>query len=379
MFAPFRSSGLKLSPAQLPGRFGQGEVGPQAVRWLEALVEMGQRAWFIPETSAGAGLGDGSAGARSVFAGDPLEVCFEGLLRDGLLQPRDLRMIPDFPEGQPKPQAVREVRSAVLQLAAERFLRQCEQSPLVRGAFEAFCDREASWLDDFALFAALEEAQSGRRWTEWPAGLAEREPGEMAAAMVELEPEMEVARALQFFHDRQWRKLRQQARSLGVWLMSSLPAGLAAESPEAWIYQENGAEGLFGPRMDWKRACVQRRGACFDVLRVEAASTGTEAGMEVMAEHGPIPLLEAGEPYLRELTWQGEDLESWWEAVERVWRSDAAMVLADAEGFWEMPVEGLGRRLPDLDNGNERFYKILTELRGLTFKTGRCSREFLQL
>ena len=157
--------------------------------------------------------------------------------------------------------------------------------------------------------------------------------------------------------------------------MSGLPTALAADSPEAWIYQEHTGEGAGTWGSRWRQACARRRGECFEVLRVPA----DEAGPDGDAGHGHVPLVAAGPPHLVELAWQGEGKEAWWEAVERVWHSDASMVLADAAAFWGMTAEGLGGRIPELDKADEDIYKILTRMRALTFKTGRGKRENLQL
>ena len=52
--------------------------------------------------------------------------------------------------------------------------------------FEAFRAEQREWLEDYALFAALNEAEPGTPWTEWEPGLARREPKALAAARARL-------------------------------------------------------------------------------------------------------------------------------------------------------------------------------------------------
>ena len=218
-----RSSGIKLHPSSLPGRFGMGEIGPQAERWLELLERMGQRAWVMPATLPLAG-----------FAGDSLSLSFDALRNDGVLLPSDLALLPAFNEERINPGPVSEVRHAFLQLAARRFLHQVEVSPLLAHAFDKFCDGEAGWLDDWSLHSALAHAHEGRSWYEWPHDLASRQPEALAEAMVQHAAEIEEQKVLQFLHARHWQRLRARAHDLGLMLVGTLPTFVTRESAAVW-------------------------------------------------------------------------------------------------------------------------------------------------
>jgi 4-alpha-glucanotransferase len=237
MFEIPRSSGILLHPSSLPGRFGIGEIGPEALRWLETLASMGQRLWQTLPLGP-TGYGNSPYQSLSSFAGNPMLISFESLAMDGVLLPQDLVMIPSFPEGNVDFGGVIEVRTAFLKLAARRFIVQCNESPLMRRAFDVFCDREASWLDDFALFVALKEENRHRAWVEWAPALALREPAAMAEAMVRLEPEVEECKVLQFFFHRQWQKVRLRAKELGITIIGDIPIFTAHDSADVWAAPE---------------------------------------------------------------------------------------------------------------------------------------------
>ena len=42
-----RSSGVLLHPTSLPGRFGIGELGPEAFAFVDFLAEAGQSVWQV--------------------------------------------------------------------------------------------------------------------------------------------------------------------------------------------------------------------------------------------------------------------------------------------------------------------------------------------
>lgn len=123
---------------------------------------------------------------------------------------------------------------AFLKLAAQRFLAQCDASSLMRRAFDVFCEREAEWLDDYALFIALKKEHDGKSWHEWPRDLALRQPEALAQAMVRLDAEVDEVKVQQFFFNRQWEKLHARARELGVQIIGDIPIFTAHDSSDVW-------------------------------------------------------------------------------------------------------------------------------------------------
>jgi len=233
MFDISRSSGILLHPSSLPGPYGIGEIGPEAHRWLDQLAEMGQRLWQTLPLGP-TGYGNSPYQSLSSFAGNPLLISLDMLRNDGVLLPQDLTMMPTFPEDRVEFGSVIEVRSAFLKLAARRFLDQCRCSPLLRRAFDVYCDRETAWLDDFALFIALKQEQGQRSWAQWPRGLALRDPQSLAEARARCADEIEEVKVLQFFFHRQWQRLRLRARELDITLIGDIPIFAAHDSADVW-------------------------------------------------------------------------------------------------------------------------------------------------
>ena len=76
-----RCSGILLHPTSLPGRFGIGEIGRGAELWLETLHRMGQRAWQVLPLGP-TGYGNSPYQSLSSFAGNPLLISLDSLVRD---------------------------------------------------------------------------------------------------------------------------------------------------------------------------------------------------------------------------------------------------------------------------------------------------------
>src|SRR3989304_5288432 len=91
-----RSSGILLHPTSLPGRYGIGDLGDAAYRFVDFLVSAGQQLWQVLPLGP-TGYGDSPYQCFSAFAGNPLLISLDKLVEDGLLTERDLGT-PDLPQ-----------------------------------------------------------------------------------------------------------------------------------------------------------------------------------------------------------------------------------------------------------------------------------------
>jgi 4-alpha-glucanotransferase len=95
-----------------------------------------------------------------------------------------------------------------------------------RLTFEAFCAEKNAWLDSFATFMALKDANAGRPWTQWTQR-ARPEPVLVQAY-----------KFLQFQFFRQWQALRQYCHTHGVRLLGDVPIYVAHDSADVWGHPE---------------------------------------------------------------------------------------------------------------------------------------------
>jgi 4-alpha-glucanotransferase len=230
-----RSSGLLLHPTSLPGRYGIGEIGAEARRFVDFLAAAGQSTWQTLPLGP-TGFGDSPYQCFSAFAGNPLLVSLDGLVEDGLLARSDLEARPHFPEGVVAYGDVIPWKRSLLERAAERFRSAPPRA--IETAFAAFCDEHAVWLDDDALFMAVKDAHGGAVWNEWEPELMRREPGALRSWRERLEPGIHSHRFMQFAFFRQWRALRAHARERGIRLIGDVPIFAAFDSADAWAHRE---------------------------------------------------------------------------------------------------------------------------------------------
>jgi 4-alpha-glucanotransferase len=225
-----RCAGVLLHVTSLPGPHGMGDLGPAAFRFVDWLVAAGQSLWQLLPTTP---IGPANSPYQSVsaFAGSPLMVGLEPLAAKGWLEP------PRLPEGGFDPMRVdygRVVpwRLAQLRAACAGFLER--GLPVDREAFDKWCASEASWLDDYALFMALETANEGRPWWTWTDGLRRRDPEAITHARREHAMERTFWQFVQWCFDVQLKAVKQYANERGVSLMGDLPIFVAHHSADVW-------------------------------------------------------------------------------------------------------------------------------------------------
>ena len=226
-----RTSGIILHPTSLPGGYGIGELGPEAHRFVDFLAGAKQGLWQVLPLGP-TGYGDSPYQCFSAFAGNPLLVSLETLVREGWLSASDLSGPPAFPERSVDYEAVARFRLPLLDRAYERFRAQA--GPRQRRAFASFCRRERAWLDDYALFAALKDAHGLRAWPEWERDLARRRPSALARARTQWAEAILSRKFAQFQFFAQWAALRQYAHERGVRIMGDLPIFAAHDSADVW-------------------------------------------------------------------------------------------------------------------------------------------------
>jgi 4-alpha-glucanotransferase len=230
-----RTSGILLHPTSLPGRFGIGELGPEAIRFADFLSAAGQRLWQVLPLGP-TGYGDSPYQCFSAFAGNPLLVSLDVLEAEGLLTPADLADTPSFPEAEVDYGAVIDFKRSALGRACARF-REASGAP-ERDSFEAFCREQAAWLDDFALFMAVKAAHGGVAWTEWDAEIAQRRPEALERWKREKAEEIEATRLTQYFFFHQWRELRRYCQPRHIRIMGDVPIFVAHDSADVWAHPE---------------------------------------------------------------------------------------------------------------------------------------------
>lgn len=203
-----RSSGILLHPTSLPGRYGIGDLGPEAHAFADWLAEAGQTLWQMLPLGP-TGYGDSPYQLFSAFAGNPMLISPDLLVRDGVLTAGDLAGHPAFPEREVDFGAVIPWKIHILHKAYENFSSRAADT--MRDEYAGFCSRNSDWLEPFTRFMSQKEGH----------------------------PDPDESRYCQFCFFTQYEELKQYCHARNIRLMGDVPIYVAHDSADVWQSPED--------------------------------------------------------------------------------------------------------------------------------------------
>lgn len=226
-----RASGVLLHPTSLPSKYGIGELGFEALEFINFLKECGFKIWQILPLNP-VGYGESPYQSFSAFAGNPMLLSLTKLWEEGLLQKEELEEPPLFPEERVNYQLCRGYKKRMLQRAFARL----GSHGLKKSQYQAFIDNNSFWLQDYALFMALKYYLRDVPWNYWDKAIALREPSALAYWKEKLAEETNYYIFLQYQFFTQWKEIKQYAAEQGISIIGDLPLYVAYDSSDAWVH-----------------------------------------------------------------------------------------------------------------------------------------------
>ncbi len=243
-----RRSGVLLHITSLPGPYANGVIGEDAYRFVDFLQEAGYSVWqTLP---LGPTHGDGSPyQSLSVHAGNPQLIDLQWLVERGWLEEYDMHNCFTDVFG----------RSKCISIAFNNFRKineNCIDSCLGKTqkkivdckkllneekkcrAFQCFIQKQAFWLDDYALYCALKKEHQQKSWFAWPEPLKMRDADALAEARERLKQDIFYYQFEQFLFFSQWLGLKQYANERGIYLFGDLPIFVAHDSADVWAHRQ---------------------------------------------------------------------------------------------------------------------------------------------
>jgi len=232
-----RISGVLLHVTSLPSYGGVGDLGPAAYTFVDFLAAAKQRLWQVLPLSP-TGYGSSPYSALSAFAGNPVLISLERLVEDGWIDRERIAGLPGH-EGHVDFEEVYRTKLPLIEEAAGNFLDRIQGvDDDVRGRFQRFCDENAYWLTDYAMFNVLRRSQGYASWIEWPVEQAQRKHDALAAVLSDHARGLAIEQAIQFFFSEQWNALRAYCKQRDIRVMGDVAIFVNYDSADVWTHPE---------------------------------------------------------------------------------------------------------------------------------------------
>lgn len=229
-----RNAGILLHPTSLPSKYGIGDFGDDAFKFIDFLENSGQKLWQVFPLGP-TGYGDSPYQCFSAFAGNPNLISPDRLKEIELLSDDDLKNIPQHNAVQIDYGHIIEYKKNLLKKSFENFKSNFKN---FEKNFETFCNEHSEWINDFAFFMAAKEAHGGIVWKDWDKGLVQREKDSLEVWAKKLEDEIFYQKFVQFIFFNQWISVKDYANSKGIKIIGDMPIFIAYDSADLWSNKE---------------------------------------------------------------------------------------------------------------------------------------------
>lgn len=221
-----RSCGILMHITSLPSPYGIGTFGDEAEKFVDWLKSAGQSYWQVLPVGP-TGYGDSPYQSFSTYAGNPLLIDLDALIRDGLLT-REKCEAADY-GADPAYVDFDRVNNTKMKLLREAYEKFEEDA-----GYLAFERNEVIWLDDYSLFMALKTENNLVSWTKWSEELRFRKPEALADARERLKDEIGFWKFVQYTFYSQWDRLKSYANKNGIRIIGDIPIYVALDSSDVW-------------------------------------------------------------------------------------------------------------------------------------------------
>lgn len=227
-----RKAGVLLHPSSLPSKYGIGDFGKEAYRFVDFLRAAGQKVWQVLPLGP-VDYGYSPYQSPSAFAGNPLLIDIDELVEAGWLTRKDVKLPFVEKDDTVEFEAVKTFKTRCFKRAHVEFQKDAH----AQADYQAFCAKEAYWLDDYALFQAAKKEYRGASWTSWPEPVKLRKPDALKNLRDRLAENISLEKFVQYLFYRQWQRLHEYANAAGIQIMGDMPIFLSQDSADVWANQ----------------------------------------------------------------------------------------------------------------------------------------------
>lgn len=223
-----RTSGILLPVSALPSDYAIGTFGKEAYDFVDFLSDSDQHFWQILPLGH-TGYGNSPYQCFSAFAGNPYYIDPLILFKSGYIEKNELPVY----ENNSKADYGRLYgeRINLLKKAADMVDEKSSE-------FAAFEKENKFWLEDYALFMSVKEAQDMKPLKEWQEEIRLADGLVLENLRREFKAQTRLWKNIQFLFYEQWRNLKLYANTQGVEIIGDVPIYVSADSSEMWLHRE---------------------------------------------------------------------------------------------------------------------------------------------
>lgn len=219
-------AGVVMPISSLPGKYGIGSFGKEARNFIDFLDATGQKCWQVLPLNP-TSYGDSPYQSPSSIAGNPYFIDLETLALEGLLTADEL-MAHEKNGERVDYGWLYNSRYDVLRIAHSRFAWNEE--------YKKFVDKNAEWLEKYALFMALKVKNNYLEWSLWSE--EHRDYKKAIENKSEFEDEMSFWRWVQYEFSREWQQILRYAHEKDILIIGDMPIYVAYDSMDVWSAPE---------------------------------------------------------------------------------------------------------------------------------------------
>ena len=218
-----RKSGILMPVFSLPGKYGIGDFGESAYKFVDFLKKAGQKVWqILPLVQTGFGNSPYSSVCGNSFS--PYFIAPDILIKDGLITETEAEF--SLSSGD----------------SVDYGFLDSVKFPLLSKAFSRFDKSDKEFLrfkkqgkyNGYALFMAIKNAYGQKPFYKWEKGFREKDEAVLLEFKKSYENEIDFWLFLQFQAEKQWKNLKKYANANGVSILGDLPLYVAQDSVDVW-------------------------------------------------------------------------------------------------------------------------------------------------
>ena len=231
-----RTCGVLMHITSLPSPYGVGTLGSEAYKFVDFLKKAGQTYWQILPVGP-TGFGDSPYQSYSAFAGNPMLIDIDELIKAGLVSEddKDLKILAEKKEFADFGQMF-SFKRLILAKAHAAFAANSDSEQ--KYLFGKFCRKNAWWLDDYAMFMSMKYFFKQVMWTEWADSYRLRDPQTLAKYAEEHGVDIDCWKFMQFLFFRQYKDLKKYANKRGISIYGDMPIYVSMDSSDIWANPE---------------------------------------------------------------------------------------------------------------------------------------------